>query len=187
MPHWLGPHSIIYTTLSRALDLSNGISLLDPLFMVAPVTVVNYFLLPHPNGLGDPRNPNPSLRTRTRKLCSFSSMNKTTDLNEEMEEIGKSQQPSLSSADPLPALVQPMSPGSNPRMALSPGAFRGHLLQSHFTPPHDPHSCALSRAPASQGPFASTDVERCSSSHLWISLPSALICGRRVEAEPQPR
>lgn len=62
-------------------------------------------------------------------------MNKTTDLNEEMGKIGKSQQPSLSSADPLPALVQLTSPGSDPGMALSPGAFRGHLLQSHFYTP----------------------------------------------------
>lgn len=59
VPHWFGPHSTIYTTLSRALDLSNRMSLLDPLFAATRVTVVSYFLLPHPKGWGDPRNRNP--------------------------------------------------------------------------------------------------------------------------------
>lgn len=102
---WLG-HRIIYTTLPHVLNLSNWISLLEPLFAVVPVTLMNYFILCHPNGwiISDPCNCNPqllSVHVDKEALQSFSSMNKMTDLNEVMEKTGRSQQPPSLSADPL--------------------------------------------------------------------------------------
>lgn len=84
------PHRIFSATLSPTLDLSTWISLLDPPFAVAPVTLVNYSMLGHPNGwiISDPRNRNPKLLSAhpdKEALQSFSSMNKLTDLNEVME------------------------------------------------------------------------------------------------------
>lgn len=86
------PHRIFSATLSPTLALSTWISLLDPLFAVAPVTLVNYPMLNHPNGwiIRDSCNHNPKLLSAhpdKEPLQSFSSMNKLTDLNEVMEKI----------------------------------------------------------------------------------------------------
>lgn len=67
-------------------------SLLDPLFAVAPVTLGNYSMLPHPNGwiISDPHDCNPKffLHTWIRRLCRVSVPWTSWEIfNEVMEKI----------------------------------------------------------------------------------------------------
>lgn len=81
------PHRIT-STLSPALDLSTWISVLDPRFAVAPVTLVNYprWVILMAESWVTQHNPKLlSVHPEREALQGFSSMNKLTDLNEVME------------------------------------------------------------------------------------------------------
>lgn len=191
-------HRIFSATLSPTLDLSTWISLLDPPFAVAHVTLVNYSMLGHPNGwiINDPRNRNPQTpfcAPGQRSSAEFQFHEQVDRFEWSDGKDWRSQQSSFLSADPLTThsilSVFQFQHSWSLLAAIqgqpsSPDAFRGHLLQSTghskrlsedipwptSIPLHDPQSYTLSWAPALQ------KASGLFTAPMW-NIPTSCTCG----------
>lgn len=183
------PHRIYPPTLSPALDLPTWTSPLDPLFAVAPLTLVIYSMLAHPNGwiISDPCN---SFWTQIRRLCRVSipwtswqietKCWKTLQISTVIFSLCRSPDYTQHLVC-VPVSVQLKSPGSTPGTAMDPWCFQwpspAHRAQQGLSedtlcPFHTPawsHSYTLSWAPALQK-APGTHVEHPNFLHLWLSL-----------------